>query len=53
MSFTDIVNGLIIKYNTSTITNNDIIYDYGSLFNKTYYANSLSNMTLRFEKALS
>lgn len=49
---TDVVDDLVIEYNTFIIMNHDIIYDYISLFSKTCCVDNVINTKLIFERML-
>lgn len=52
ISLTNVVSELIIKYNTFTVINDKIIYDYSSFFSKTCCMDNIFNMKPRLEKTL-
>lgn len=52
ISFTNVFNDLVIKYNTSTIMNNDIIYHYTSFFIETCCADNILNVRPKLENTV-
>ena len=50
MSFIDVVNDLVIEYNTSTILTYDIIYDYTTHFSKMSCVDNAINTKSKFER---
>jgi len=48
ISFIDVVNNYVIQYNTSTVLDHDIVYDYTSLFSKTCSIYNPIHTKLRF-----
>lgn len=49
LSLTDVVSDLMMEYNTISLTHDEIIYKYNSLFSKYCCANNSSNVKSRFE----
>jgi len=50
LSITEVINDLVLEYNTHSILHNEIIYDYSSLFSKNDCVSNPTNVKPRFQR---